>query len=60
MTKRKSLRAVTTRKKIQITTKPVGARSQRLYRTLKSFLCSSSQTRSCTKDSLITTLKSPI
>ena len=30
---------------------PVGERSRRLYRTLKSSLCSSSQTRSCTKES---------
>ena len=57
---KKSQPVATTHKTIRITTAQVGERNRRLYRTLKSFLCSSSQTRSYTKDSLITTLKSPI
>ena len=43
---------VTIHKKIQITTAQVGERSRRLYRTLNLYHCSSSQTRSCTKESL--------
>jgi hypothetical protein len=57
---KKSQPVATTHKTIRTTIAQVGERSRRLYRTLKSFLCSSSQTRSCTKESSSTTLKSPI